>query len=330
MGMVGLMWWIDRWRKSTAFTDMTLEQQGAYRNLLDEAWLRGGYIPQDERILARASGDVTTWKRVREVVLARFILTPQGYCNETLLDVMKKSKQRVEKQKRYRDRKKGGSGNDDGNGPGNETGNTHGHDAGNDHGNEAGYLDPDPDRELSTEQESSRRARGGAFTGQRLRVSEKQHRVVLDELGRAAAHLDLPALYRSWDAQLVASGEQFDTLVFIKRRAADALRAMQASGQTRRGGDEEQWRARQEEADRRRQAEIEQIDELWLLVGEASRREFRDLAALELRAFTLRVTDEVRQQMTDQMARRILGERFPGRDQMAAELARLRQSEAVA
>jgi uncharacterized protein YdaU (DUF1376 family) len=139
MGMVGLMWWIDRWRKSTAFTDMTLEQQGAYRNLLDEAWLRGGYIPQDERILARASGDVTTWKRVREVVLARFILTPQGYCNETLLDVMKKSKQRVEKQKRYRDRKKGGSGNDDGNGPGNETGNTHGHDAGNDHGNEAGY-----------------------------------------------------------------------------------------------------------------------------------------------------------------------------------------------
>jgi hypothetical protein len=40
-------WWIDRWRKSTAFTDMTLSNR-AYRNLLDECALRGP-IPDDDR-----------------------------------------------------------------------------------------------------------------------------------------------------------------------------------------------------------------------------------------------------------------------------------------
>ena len=38
-------WWIDRWRKSTAYTDMTAEEQGVYRNLLDELWLRDGVLP---------------------------------------------------------------------------------------------------------------------------------------------------------------------------------------------------------------------------------------------------------------------------------------------
>jgi hypothetical protein len=61
----GLMWWIDRWRKSTAFTDLTLEEQGAYRNLLDEGALRGGAIPDDERVLAKASGDALRWSEVK-------------------------------------------------------------------------------------------------------------------------------------------------------------------------------------------------------------------------------------------------------------------------
>jgi uncharacterized protein YdaU (DUF1376 family) len=86
----GMLWWIDRWRKSTAFTDMTLEEQGAYRNLLDEAQLRGGPIPNDERILAKACGDATAWPRVREVVLARFELTPEGWRNATADEVREK------------------------------------------------------------------------------------------------------------------------------------------------------------------------------------------------------------------------------------------------
>lgn len=89
--VTGLWWWVDRWRKSTAYTDMTLEQQGAYRNLLDEAALRGGVLPADERILAKACGDATKWRKLRAVVLARFTLTPQGWRNETLDEVLAES-----------------------------------------------------------------------------------------------------------------------------------------------------------------------------------------------------------------------------------------------
>jgi hypothetical protein len=68
----GLFWWIDRWRKSTAYTDMTLQEQGAYRNLIDELKLRDGLIPFVERTLARASGGETEWPAVREAVLRKF------------------------------------------------------------------------------------------------------------------------------------------------------------------------------------------------------------------------------------------------------------------
>ena len=76
-------WWIDRWRKSTAYTDMTLAEQGAYRNLLDELWLRDGLLPLSDRAIAKISGDAIEWPKLREVVMARFIRTPQGYRNET-------------------------------------------------------------------------------------------------------------------------------------------------------------------------------------------------------------------------------------------------------
>jgi len=67
--------------------DMTLEEQGAYRNLLDEAHLRGGPIPNDERILAKACGDALAWPRVRKTVLARFTIGDDGLRNETMDEV---------------------------------------------------------------------------------------------------------------------------------------------------------------------------------------------------------------------------------------------------
>lgn len=115
MRLTGLWWWIDRWRKSTAYTDMTLEQQGAYRNLLDEACLRGGPIPNDERILARACGDSSRWRRVRDVVMARFTLTDEGWRNATLDEVLAESTRRSEKQRQWRLRQGNGSGNARGN-----------------------------------------------------------------------------------------------------------------------------------------------------------------------------------------------------------------------
>lgn len=79
-------WWLDRWRKSTAFTDMTVEEQGAYRNLLDEIWIReDGVIP--ERSLGKASGDSVAWPRLAKKVLRWMKRVPGGWTNQTAMDV---------------------------------------------------------------------------------------------------------------------------------------------------------------------------------------------------------------------------------------------------
>lgn len=84
-------WWIDRWRKSTAYTEMTLAEQGAYRNLLDELWLRESPLPDDDRTLGRISGDPVEWPRVRDRVMAHFLKTPEGWVNETQAEVIASS-----------------------------------------------------------------------------------------------------------------------------------------------------------------------------------------------------------------------------------------------
>lgn len=90
-------WWIDRWRKSTAFTDMTLEEQGAYRNLCDEVVLReDGVIPEGS--LARASGDAVAWPRLRAQVMRWMVRAEGGWTNETALEVKAKSEQASQKQ----------------------------------------------------------------------------------------------------------------------------------------------------------------------------------------------------------------------------------------
>jgi uncharacterized protein YdaU (DUF1376 family) len=86
----GLLWWIDRWRASSAYTDLTLEEQAAYRNLLDEGALRGGPIPNDDHILAKACGDPRRWPKLKPKVLARFQLTAEGWRNATLEEVLRK------------------------------------------------------------------------------------------------------------------------------------------------------------------------------------------------------------------------------------------------
>lgn len=91
---LAVWWWIDRWRKSTAYTDMTLAEQGAYRNLIDELWLRGGAVPDEDRILAKVSGAGMDWPKVRGAVLARFYLTPEGWRNETHDEVAAQSRDR--------------------------------------------------------------------------------------------------------------------------------------------------------------------------------------------------------------------------------------------
>lgn len=115
MRLTGLWWWIDRWRKSTAYTDMTLEEQGAYRNLLDEAALRGGAIPNSEETLAKACGDARKWRKVRPSVMARFVLGADGWRNDTMDEVLAESRRRAEKQRNYRNKHGNETGNGDGN-----------------------------------------------------------------------------------------------------------------------------------------------------------------------------------------------------------------------
>lgn len=72
--------------------------------------------------------------------------------------------------------------------------------------------------------------RGRVFLGSRLKVSHRQHEVVCDELGVMAGHVDLIRLYAEWDADLAASGAEFDTLAYIKQRAGDVAKALRKGG----------------------------------------------------------------------------------------------------
>ena len=104
--MRGAWWWIDRWRKSNEFNDLTAEQQGLYRNLLDELWLREDHaIPDDQRILARVSGDHEAWERSGPRVLECMTKTKAGWTHPTAVEVIEQSKRRAENQRRYRQRR---------------------------------------------------------------------------------------------------------------------------------------------------------------------------------------------------------------------------------
>src|SRR6185295_9660334 len=185
-----LWWWIDRWRKSTAYTDMTLEQQGAYRNLLDEANLRGGAIPNDERILAKACGDAVRWRHLRAGVLSRFELREDGWHNVTLDDVIRESKRRAEKQSRYRNKKSNATSNGG--------------------GNSDGSPDPSPVQvELSKDQESSERVRArAAFAGKVLEVPKFLDDEFVKRLNGYG--FDLTGFYLALDKRLAQTGEAWD------------------------------------------------------------------------------------------------------------------------
>lgn len=100
----GMYWMVDRWRQSSAYTNLTLEQQAGYRNLLDELWLRGGAIPNDPRILARACGDPLRWRFIRTAVLKFFQVDGDVLRNKTLTAVRHESRRRAINQRNWRRR----------------------------------------------------------------------------------------------------------------------------------------------------------------------------------------------------------------------------------
>lgn len=65
MRLTGLWWWIDRWRKSTAYESLSLSGQALHRDLIGIAFSRGGWLPHDRKILMRATGTLPReWRRL--------------------------------------------------------------------------------------------------------------------------------------------------------------------------------------------------------------------------------------------------------------------------
>lgn len=112
--MNGLLWWIDRWRKSTAYRDMNSAQQGAYRNLLDEAWLRGGVLPDDPKLWRKVCGNPRNWSRICAAVMTHFERRNDGLHNATLDAVLSQVSRRNARQKAYRARNAGHNANHNG------------------------------------------------------------------------------------------------------------------------------------------------------------------------------------------------------------------------
>ena len=98
-------WWVDRWRCSSAYRDMGPAEQGVYRNLLDELWLRDGLLPDDESVLARISCSGALWPSLREKILAHFQRVPGGYRNETHDRVQAESERKARNSRAYRARR---------------------------------------------------------------------------------------------------------------------------------------------------------------------------------------------------------------------------------
>ena len=222
--------WVDRWMGSSAFL-LSLELRGFYREMLSQAWLRGAALPNDHEAIRRVIGCTEAeWRRCWPKVSRYWRVEGATLVNDTQLVVYREAlaaqerasdRARSAAEARWSKRHPQGIPKQS---PGNAQASAQAEARA---ALEQCPLSLDPER--SKEQERSRRARGRVFDGVRLRVSQRQHLVVVAELGAAAGDLDFGVLYREWDADLVSSGETFDTLVYIKQRAGEAARAAHSS-----------------------------------------------------------------------------------------------------
>jgi uncharacterized protein YdaU (DUF1376 family) len=80
--------WTDRWMGSTGFL-LPMEARGLYREMLTQAWRRGGHLPNDPVALQRATGATRAeWSRCWPKV-SRFWRVEGDYIvNDTQLEVM--------------------------------------------------------------------------------------------------------------------------------------------------------------------------------------------------------------------------------------------------
>lgn len=217
--LLGEWFWTDRWMGSSGFL-LPLEPRGLYREMLTQSWMRGARLPNDHEAIQRAVGcTAAEWKRCWSRVERHWRVDGEYLVNDTQLEVYAQCQ--AERDRASNRGKKGAQARAQARAQAATQAPTQ---ATPEHVLKDKPPDPDPE-ELSKEQESSRRVRARAFTGERLKVSEAQHQLAEAESGAKACGIDLLVLYPQWDAELVASREQFDTLAYVKRRALDAVNA---------------------------------------------------------------------------------------------------------
>lgn len=83
-------WYPSDWLSSEARAVMSLAEQGAYRNLLDHAWLRNPQcsLPDDDRALARLSGLDRAWPKSASIIRQQFVVRDGKLWNEKQLHVL--------------------------------------------------------------------------------------------------------------------------------------------------------------------------------------------------------------------------------------------------
>lgn len=88
--------WVDRWDASSAAL-LTMEQQGVYRTMLSQAWLRGARLPNDEQAIQRAIRcSREEWERSWPAVRGYWRVDGEWLVNDTQLEVYLKTKRELE------------------------------------------------------------------------------------------------------------------------------------------------------------------------------------------------------------------------------------------
>ena len=84
--------WCDRWTTSDAFT-LPIAARGLYREMLTQAWVRGGSLPSDPARVRRAVGvTAQEWKRLWPKIREYWVIRGDRIFNPTQQEVMETSK----------------------------------------------------------------------------------------------------------------------------------------------------------------------------------------------------------------------------------------------
>ena len=217
--------WTDRWIGSSAFL-LPMEARGLYREMLTQAWRRGGHLPTNHEAIRRAIGCTPKeWERSWPKIAKYWRVDGDVLVNDTQAEVYAEAERlaetRVKKASlaaeakwiKHRAMQAEAQQN-----PTNL-------DAPSTAQAAAKHMlqtcPPSPSPSLVERSKDLSSARGKVFVGSCLIVSQKQHAFIVGEIGPAAADFDWMALYPAWDACLVDSRQSFETLTYLRLKAGE-------------------------------------------------------------------------------------------------------------